>query len=293
MSARQPWCRLYSETITDRKLTNAGRLAHMPKVLVMGVWSSLLCMANDSLERGKLLMCEDLPLTREQIAADLEMDEDDLGRLLDAFERFRMVAWENDTLVLCHWSERQFESDSSAKRVAKHRAKKQAEERQAPEKQPPPSRQRKPGPRPRQTKWTPESEQAAEKETMERCEDAGEEQPGNVAGEEPCNVTATLQDQSVKRYGNAPDTDSDSDTDTDITRARVGAGAPAPRVRRRTWEPPPPAIEPITEDVLAQLHEAFGASLVESVLAQGEYVDRHDLVIAVTQACRANGGVTT
>lgn len=95
-----PWFRLYSEVRSDAKLKWAARRAGCNRVVAMGAWVSLLCLANDSPKRGHCLLAADEPFTTEELAEELDIEPDTLERLLEQFASFGMVRWDENVLVV-------------------------------------------------------------------------------------------------------------------------------------------------------------------------------------------------
>lgn len=129
--SRYPWFRVYNEILTERKIERIGRMTHLPRVIIRGAWMTLMAMANDSPERGYLMWTDDLWITEQEIADDLEMDLDEFLTLLNAFIKMQMVTRREDGLLYCtNFSKRQFSSDHSTPRVRRYRErqKKQAQE---------------------------------------------------------------------------------------------------------------------------------------------------------------------
>ncbi len=116
-----PWFRLYSETIRDRKIDYAANAAQVPRPLILGVWTTLLCLANDSPIRGTLLLAKDIPLTEAMLCKETGLTSDALGPILKAFEGLGMVSIENFVVSISNWDSRQFESDSSTERTREYR----------------------------------------------------------------------------------------------------------------------------------------------------------------------------
>jgi len=116
------WFRLYSEMLSDRKLSRAARLAACERATAVGVWVGMMCLASESSERGKLLLAPGVPFTAADIAEEVGCAEATVAGLLDAFHKLEMVAWIDGVLSITHWQERQYESDKSTERVRKHRA---------------------------------------------------------------------------------------------------------------------------------------------------------------------------
>ena len=117
-----PWFRVYSETLNDRKLTRAARVTGLQQPTILGFWIGILCLANDSPQRGKLLLAKDLPLTTDDIAEELGADASELAAAMDAFATLEMICKQGDMWQITKWNSRQFVSDNSTERVRKHRA---------------------------------------------------------------------------------------------------------------------------------------------------------------------------
>ena len=122
-----PWFRLYSEAHDDRKIAHTARDTGLSKTLVLGTWVSLLCLANQSPERGLLLVGANIPYTLQELAAEIGPDEQQFGMILASFEKFGMVGQSGGIYYITQWTKRQFSSDSSTKRVQRHREKKRQE----------------------------------------------------------------------------------------------------------------------------------------------------------------------
>lgn len=121
-----PWFRFYSETLTDRKIDRICRATGQPKMNIIGAWTIILALANDSPVRGVLLLTEDIPFTLADLAGEMGTDQDTLEAIVNEFRKFDMVHNdEQGTLYITHWNGRQFASDSSTERVQRYRAKKQ------------------------------------------------------------------------------------------------------------------------------------------------------------------------
>jgi hypothetical protein len=122
-----PWFRFYSEALNDRKMARAVRISGQPKAVVLGVWLVLLCLANDSPERGRLMLGEDLWLEEDEILAETGLDPVTYGKVIGAFQQLNMVAVGRG-YELPNWDKRQYKSDNSSARVAAWRERKRAEE---------------------------------------------------------------------------------------------------------------------------------------------------------------------
>lgn len=119
--SRNPWFRFYSETLSDRKVARVCRISGQSKAAVIGVWAILLSLANESPQRGRLLISDDLELTPDEIREETGLDANDFDAIIIGLTQFGLIitdgCWE-----ICNWDKRQFISDNSAERVRKHRA---------------------------------------------------------------------------------------------------------------------------------------------------------------------------
>jgi hypothetical protein len=105
------WFRFYHEFMDD------------PKVAMMGdsdqlLWVKALCLASESKQRGYILLADDEICWRLRITLQV------WKHAIDKFRAKGMIEHCTDGYRIVNWDSRQFESDSSAKRVAKHRSSK-------------------------------------------------------------------------------------------------------------------------------------------------------------------------
>ncbi len=88
---RDWWCRLYSEVVDDDKLTWVADATGERRVVVLGVWSGLIALANRSPERGVLLLAESVPYTVPMLARKLDIDAPALDSILNAMVRIGLL----------------------------------------------------------------------------------------------------------------------------------------------------------------------------------------------------------
>lgn len=119
-----PWCRLYNDVLSDRKIDRICRTTKQPRVIVRGMWMTLLAMANDSPQRGHLMWSPGVWVDDDEICGDLGMDAADFAPLMAAFVDLALLTRDANGLRVTQFDKRQFRSDLSTKRVQKHRAKK-------------------------------------------------------------------------------------------------------------------------------------------------------------------------
>ena len=121
-----PWFRFYSESLRDRKLERVARVTGQPKALLIGVWVTLLSLANDSPIPGALLLTEDIALGLEDFALETGIEPDLLILIIDRFLVLQMLTLESGVYLVTNWDKRQFKSDSSVERVRRYRERKAA-----------------------------------------------------------------------------------------------------------------------------------------------------------------------
>lgn len=119
----QPWFRFYHEALTDRKIGEVCRLTGQSVAIVLGVWTTILCLANDSPERGSLLIADGCPVTTEYINGITGLGKDTFEAILEQFKALCMVVQDDGVYHVANWDKRQFSSDNSLKRVRNYRIK--------------------------------------------------------------------------------------------------------------------------------------------------------------------------
>lgn len=115
---KKPWFRFYCETMTDAKLRRTPPDQRW-------VWPALMSLARSSPITGALLVSEGMPVTVEDVADHAAVTVKVAAKAIESFTAMGMVAVDEHLgcWVLPKWSERQFESDDTAARTAKHRNK--------------------------------------------------------------------------------------------------------------------------------------------------------------------------
>lgn len=116
-----PWFRLYSEVLSDRKIARICRETSLPKVVVIGFWTVVLAIANDSPKRGHLLISDGLPITTEELADEIGLEIQETSTLIEKFTQLNMLCLDGQCLIVTHWDNRQFPSDSSTERTKRYR----------------------------------------------------------------------------------------------------------------------------------------------------------------------------
>jgi ribonuclease P protein component len=127
------WFRFYTEAISDKKLRRIARDNNESMAHVIGVWTIVLSMASDSPERGKLLISDEVPATIDDIndAAGCNVTATFQKLLVTGLVTVTVTDDGQNVYEVPAWERRQFESDSSATRVRRHRERKKAAQNDA------------------------------------------------------------------------------------------------------------------------------------------------------------------
>ncbi len=123
MDLEMPWFRLYDDLVDDDRLKRIARETGMPKYEVLGFWTAILCLANESPLRGKLYLTYQVPFIEEDVADTCGCTVDLARMLLEKFIQLEMLNLEGEAWVVIGWDKMQFVSDRSTARVRKFREK--------------------------------------------------------------------------------------------------------------------------------------------------------------------------
>ncbi len=111
------WYRAYEGTVTDAKLHEAAMVAGVSRSVAIAAWH---CLLESAAGRNN---CGSFDATPRRIAVILCEKPTDIDALLAAFNELGLIG----EGAVRSWKRRQFQSDDSKERVAKHRAKKRQE----------------------------------------------------------------------------------------------------------------------------------------------------------------------
>lgn len=122
-----PWFRVYAnDLLTDRKIKRICKRTGQSKALVIGIWIILLCLANDSPNRGHLNIAADMPYTVDDLEDETGLPPEVLAQLLDEFRSHGMINGKT-TIQISNWDKRQYKSDNVTDRVRAYREKRSSE----------------------------------------------------------------------------------------------------------------------------------------------------------------------
>jgi hypothetical protein len=111
------WYRAYEGTVTDAKLAEAAMIAEVSRSVSIAAWHCLLESA------ATVNNCGSYETSARRVAIILCEPADRIDALFSAYEEIGLIGKGS----VKSWKKRQFASDNSAERVAKHRAKKKRE----------------------------------------------------------------------------------------------------------------------------------------------------------------------
>ena len=121
---RMPWFRVYGELLSDPKIKRIARSIGCSKSTVIGIWISMLAIAGDSDDRGKLLISGQIPYTTEDLVDELDLEPSELAKFINQFRKLGMIEGD-ETITIVNWEKRQPSSDNSAERVKRYRQNKE------------------------------------------------------------------------------------------------------------------------------------------------------------------------
>lgn len=115
---KRPWFRLYTEMVWDLKIRGLTIPARW-------LWIAMLSLARSSPIPGFLMVDVKSPVDQTALADAAAMKTKDVAKGLDELDSVGLIEWDNNlgTWSIPKWNERQYESDDTAKRTAKHRRK--------------------------------------------------------------------------------------------------------------------------------------------------------------------------
>lgn len=111
----KPWFRFYTEALRDPKIRKLAIPHRWLFVAVLGA-------ARSSPLPGRLLITEDEPYETNDIADLAALTPKETQRGIDALAARGLIEWVDGAWQVTKWNRRQFESDTNAERMAKHRA---------------------------------------------------------------------------------------------------------------------------------------------------------------------------
>lgn len=117
---KQMWFRMYTETMRDMKIMRLS-------VTHRWLWIAVLSAARESPISGELMLTQTLAVDELSLSQYANLRVQDVHVGLKLFQDLELIYWDDTKSAwgVTAWSDRQFESDDVAIRVANHRYKKQ------------------------------------------------------------------------------------------------------------------------------------------------------------------------
>jgi len=119
-----PWFRLWNEVLHDSKIKRIARITGQSKALLVGAWVTLLVLASESSQRGKLLISDDIPINLDDIMEETGLNAEACQIVLDSFQEMEMITESGGIFEITNWDVRQRASDNSTERSRRSRARK-------------------------------------------------------------------------------------------------------------------------------------------------------------------------
>lgn len=118
-----PWFRVYTELLSDRKIARAAARAGISKCEMIGAWIGLLCLANESPVRGSLYVTLHERFSNADVTTELALHETTWEKVRFELTNMGMIEEIDGAICIKNWNKRQYISDNSTERVQKHREK--------------------------------------------------------------------------------------------------------------------------------------------------------------------------
>lgn len=97
------WFKFYSETLHSREITRVSLRANQPKAVVIGVWATLLSLADSCSETGEILASQDTPLTLGEIIWVLGIDQESAVKILEQFISLNLLEERDGVFIIADW----------------------------------------------------------------------------------------------------------------------------------------------------------------------------------------------
>ena len=99
------WIKLYVSMFLNRKIQLL--LSRRDGDTFFRVWIQLLTLAGQSVDNGKIMRSETVPMTVEELAKIMHKNVDKMKSILDDLIHLEMIKYEDDTYIIKNWNEYQ------------------------------------------------------------------------------------------------------------------------------------------------------------------------------------------
>ena len=99
------WIKLYVSMFSNRKIQLL--LSRRDGDMFFRVWIQLLTLAGQSVDNGKIMRSETVPMTVEELAKIMHKKVDKMKSILDNLIHLEMIKYEDNTYIIKNWNEYQ------------------------------------------------------------------------------------------------------------------------------------------------------------------------------------------
>ena len=99
------WIKLYVSMFSNRKIQLL--LSRRDGDTFFRVWIQLLILAGQSVDNGKIMRSETVPMTVEELAKIMHKNVDKMKNILDDLIHLEMIKYEDNTYIIKNWNEYQ------------------------------------------------------------------------------------------------------------------------------------------------------------------------------------------
>lgn len=112
------WIKLYVSMFSNRKIQLL--LSRRDGDMFFRVWIQLLTLAGQSVDNGRIMRSETVPMTVEELAKIMHKNVDKMKSILDDLIHLEMIKYEDNTYIIKNWNEYQ-SADKYEKTVQQNR----------------------------------------------------------------------------------------------------------------------------------------------------------------------------
>ena len=99
------WIKLYASMFSNRKIQLL--LSRRDGDTFFRVWIQLLTLAGQSVDNGKIMRSETVPMSVEELAKIMHKNADKMKSILDILIHLEMIKYEDNTYIIKNWNEYQ------------------------------------------------------------------------------------------------------------------------------------------------------------------------------------------
>lgn len=99
------WIKLYVSMFSNRKIQLL--LSRRDGDMFFRVWIQLLTLAGQSVDNGKIMRSETVPMSVEELAKIMHKKVDKMKNILDNLIHLEMIKYEDNTYIIKNWNEYQ------------------------------------------------------------------------------------------------------------------------------------------------------------------------------------------